>query len=138
MNATIAAATTTSATKVAIVGCMDILSMVTITVRIATIQHPYTERKLQGTTPCPSQAICPSINPITLQLLNGSTVVSTHTTTILLPDLPAMAGHAHIFPDLMNRSLISVGQLCDHGCKALFISDHMVISKNGQPILTGN
>ena len=60
------------------------------------------------------------------------------TTTIPVPDLPLMAGHAHIFPDLTNHSLISVSQLCEHRCEALFTTDHVVISKNSKPILMGN
>ena len=81
------------------------------------------------TNPCPSQAIHPAVNPITVQLPSGSTILSTHTTTIPLPDLPAMAGHAHVFPNFTYQSLISVSQLCDHGCEALFTADHMVIRK---------
>ena len=40
-----------------------------------------------------------------VQLLNGDQIVSTHTTTLPLPDLPSSAGHAHIFPDLTNHLL---------------------------------
>ena len=90
------------------------------------------------TSPHHTKASHPGTHPITMQLLNGSKIVSSHTTTIPLPELPSAARHAHVFPDLTNHSLISVGQLCDHGCKALFTVNHMVISKDGKPILTSN
>ena len=83
------------------------------------------------TNPSPLHAVCPAINPIMVQLLNSSTIVSMHITTILLPHLPSTAGHTHIFPNLVSHSLISVGQLCNHGCEALFTADHMVISRMG-------
>ena len=89
-----------------------------------------------GTTNAPT--IQPTTNPIMVQLPNGDKIVSTHTTTLPLPDLPSSTGQAHIFPDLIRRSLISVSQLCDHGCDTLFTTDQVVISKNGEPILTGN
>ena len=54
--------------------------------------------------------------------------------TLPLPDLPSPARHAHIFPDLTNHLLISVGQSCDHGCEALFTSDQVVISKMENPL----
>ena len=87
------------------------------------------------TNPSHSHAIHPTINLIMVQLPNGSKIVSTHTTAILQPEHHLMAGHAHIFP---NHSLISVSQLCDHRCKALFTANHMVMSIYGKLILTGN
>ena len=90
------------------------------------------------TSPTYTYAIQPATNPIMVQLPNGNKIVTTHTMTLPIPDLPLAAGQAHIFPDLMVHSLISIGQLCDHRCEALFTAKHVVITKNGKPIITGN
>ena len=104
----------------------------TITIDMGTCGHNLV------TSPHHAKASCPAIHPITMQLLNGSTIVSSHTTTLPLPDLPSAARHAHIFSDLTNHSLLLVVQLCDHGCEAIFTTDHMVISKDGKPIIKSN
>ena len=42
--------------------------------------------------------------------------------TALLPQntLPTEARQAHIFPDLKNKALLSIGMFCDNGCLAIF------------------
>ena len=54
-----------------------------------------------------------------------------------LPNLPSAAQCAHIFPDLANNALISVGVLCDHGCIATFTKEAVIIDKGSQRVLTG-
>jgi hypothetical protein len=77
-------------------------------------------------------------NPgISVTLPDGSNIISSHTASIHLPNLPTIACHAHIFPLLTSGSLISIGQLCDHGCTATFTSKAVTITRNGAPIIQG-
>jgi hypothetical protein len=71
-------------------------------------------------------------------LPDGRTIKSTHVTELDVPDLPLAARTAHIFPGLTNGSLISIGQLCDHGCIATFTSDAVTITLDKKVILRGD
>jgi hypothetical protein len=42
-----------------------------------------------------------------------------------------------VFPSLQSHSLLSIGQLCDHGCKAVFINDYVTVTRNDIVLLTG-
>ena len=54
-------------------------------------------------------------------LPSGASMISTHTAMLTLPNLQEKAHQeCHLFPGLATGSLISIGQLCDHGCEALF------------------
>jgi hypothetical protein len=48
---------------------------------------------------------------------------STHTATLDIPQLSKVAKAAHVFPEMENNSLLSMGQLCDEGYFVLFITD---------------
>jgi hypothetical protein len=48
-------------------------------------------------------------------LPNGSTMESSHTAELNIPELNAAASVAHVFPGMANHSLLSVGQLCNEG-----------------------
>ena len=78
-------------------------------------------------------------NPsIPISLPNGSVINSSHTATLQLhPALPVEANTAHIIPAFSNNSLISIGQLCDNGCTALFTADNVTIDHNGTTIIEG-
>ena len=56
---------------------------------------------------------------ILVGLPDKSTMQSTHTGDLLLPELPPEACSANIFPK-MNEPLFSFQKLCDAGCKAEF------------------
>ena len=59
-------------------------------------------------------------------------------THLNLPHLDLAALEAYIFPAMENLSLLSVGQLCDAGCKALFDKNQVhIIIKLGTILLTG-
>lgn len=62
-----------------------------------------------------------------MQLPNGSTIASTHTGTLQLPNVPTAACQADILPSLRSGSLVSIGKLCDHGCTAVFSKDKVEI-----------
>jgi hypothetical protein len=54
-----------------------------------------------------------------------------------LPTLPPAARIVHIFPELGDDSLLSIGQLCDAGCEAHFSKSTATITYNDQVVLTG-
>ena len=43
-----------------------------------------------------------------------------HTTLLPQDALPIEARHAHIFPDLKNKALLSIGMFCENRCIAIF------------------
>ena len=63
---------------------------------------------------------------------------STHTGELNFPDLPMDARLAHIFPSLASGSLLSIGQLADHGCEAHFTETHVYITKDDKIVLVGH
>jgi hypothetical protein len=52
---------------------------------------------------------------LTVRLPNGATMESSHTAELDIPELNATASKAHVFPGMVNHSLLSVGQLCNEG-----------------------
>jgi hypothetical protein len=55
--------------------------------------------------------------PLEVRLLNGTTIASTHPSTLNMPSLPDAAKQARILPGLAQHYLLSVGQMCDRGNK---------------------
>lgn len=51
--------------------------------------------------------------------------------------LPIAARHAHILPALASGSLLSIGQLCDHGFSAYFDRTKLYILYNSRVIMQG-
>jgi hypothetical protein len=79
------------------------------------------------------------INPLQVRLPNGATMDSTHTESLDIPELSATAAVAHVFPAMANKSLLSVGQLCNEGYSVTFTIDNVTIFNNiGKEILKGN
>jgi hypothetical protein len=77
-------------------------------------------------------------NPLTVRLLNGATMESSHTAELDIPELNAAASKAHVFPLMANHSLLSVGQLCDEGYIFTFKQDTVTICDPGNSqILSG-
>jgi hypothetical protein len=76
---------------------------------------------------------------ITVGLPNGATLQSSNTKncTLNIPQLPCKARKAHLIPGLTHSSLVSIGTLCDAGCKASFDRTTVVITKNDGIVLTG-
>jgi hypothetical protein len=44
---------------------------------------------------------------------------------------------AHVIPALTNSSLVSIGQLCDASCKAIFDATQVIITHKNQLIISG-
>ena len=93
------------------------------------------------TTNTPTTNVRQTRLPISVLLPNGKTILSTHSGNLRLPPsthvLPPSARTAHIFPHLKASPLLSLGQLCDHGCTAHFDRTTAVIRYNNNAILTG-
>jgi hypothetical protein len=91
------------------------------------------------TPECPVTDLNPSSPRVDVILPDGSGITSSHTALLQLPIiLPPGARSAHIFPGLKSGSLISVGQLCDHGCTALFTAKQVHIHYQDHIIMTGH
>ena len=74
----------------------------------------------------------PVTSGIRVALPDGSTTQSTQGSRI-----PAKALIAHVFPDFAH-SLLSIGQLCDNGMKALYEADRVTIYDSMGVVLSGN
>jgi hypothetical protein len=79
----------------------------------------------------------PSSPGLEVLLPSGATITSTHQAILDVPQLPQAARHCHLFPGLTSGSLISVGQLCDHGCTAHFSAGTVDINHHGHTVLQG-
>ena len=77
-------------------------------------------------------------------LQNGPKAVLPNNTTIAaaaqgdLPLHPYLTPKALIYPQLKSESLLSIGQLCDDGCTAVFDKENLNIYKQNELVLKGN
>jgi hypothetical protein len=62
---------------------------------------------------------------------------STHEAELDVPGLPAAARHVHIVPELLSGTLLSMGQLCDAGCRIAFDSTDVTVFYDNKIVLTG-
>jgi hypothetical protein len=62
---------------------------------------------------------------------------ATHEAELDLPRLPRKARLVKLVPDLSVNILISIGQLCDNDCEALFTKSAVFIYHDGSVILQG-
>ena len=77
----------------------------------------------------------PTTSPITVKLPNGGTMTSTHINSLDIPSLPPEACTQHLFPEMTTTGLLSIGQLCDHGCTATFSRHRLVIRNSANDII---
>ena len=69
---------------------------------------------------------------------NGNDIVPKLQVTIkVTTELSKDAQHGFVFNNLKTRSSISIGQLCDDDCIAIFSKYHLKILNNDQIIITG-
>jgi hypothetical protein len=86
----------------------------------------------------PFQNKVKSQNPLRVRLPNGDTMDSTHKASLDIPELSKASSIAHVFPGMVNHSLLSVGQLYNEGYYITFRIDAVTIySSTGKPILKG-
>jgi hypothetical protein len=70
--------------------------------------------------------------------LPNNSVISSTTQGELPINLPKQATQAHIFPDIKSASLLSIGQLCDSNCTAVFTKhDLTILNDKQQKVLHG-
>jgi hypothetical protein len=63
---------------------------------------------------------------------------SSHTAALDITELSEAASVAHVFPEMANNSLLSVGQLCNEGYYVTFKLDGVTIfNSKGHAILKG-
>ena len=73
-----------------------------------------------------------------VRLPNNSVITSTTEGYLPFNNLPKNATQAHIFPDIKSASLLSIGQLCDSNCTAIFTkTDLTVLNEAHDPVLNG-
>ena len=70
-------------------------------------------------------------------LPDGSIIRAHETGDLPLKKLNKKATTVQVFKNLTSSSLLSVGQLCDDGCKVNFDDGHMIVSKDKSIILQG-
>jgi hypothetical protein len=74
--------------------------------------------------------------PLTINLPDGTKVMSTHVCNIHTPSLPTVLT-GHIVPSLITTSLIGICPLCKAGCKVFFDNKKCEVMYNRNIILTG-
>ena len=73
-----------------------------------------------------------------VRLPNNAIITSKQEGTLPIPNVPLTATKAHTFEDLHCSSLLSIGQLCDADCSALFTRESLkVYNKSKDLVLTG-
>jgi hypothetical protein len=73
-----------------------------------------------------------------VHLPNGATMESSHTAELDIHELNAAASKAHVFPGMVNQSLLLVGKLCDEGYIVTFKHASVTICDSDKSqILTG-
>ncbi len=85
---------------------------------------------LKGT---PMRNIRPATNPLTISLLDGKVVRSTHVCNFELPGLPNTL-EGHIVPDLTVALLVSIRILCKEGCIVIFTKTACYVMYGGNII----
>ena len=68
-------------------------------------------------TPCKNLRL--AVRPLTINLPDGTKVMSTHMCNITIPGLPKVLV-GHVVPKLSIALLIGIRVLCDAGCEAVF------------------
>lgn len=79
----------------------------------------------------------PTITPKLVQLPTLDIMKSTHDSTLNIPRVSVPAKSATIYPKITGSSLLSIGQLCDDNCTAVFTKTDMKVIKEKIVILEG-
>ena len=68
----------------------------------------------------PVKNVQPASKYISVNLIDGSKLRSTHTCNIDIAGIPEKANREHIVPGLAHASIISISVLCNAGCKVQY------------------
>ena len=83
----------------------------------------------KSNSPCVNKRI--ATNLIGIRMPDGHIIYSSHTALIIQETLPIDAQYSHIFPDIKNKALLSIGMFCDNICLAIFDDKKVhIINKN--------
>ena len=79
-----------------------------------------------------------AVHPLPIQMPNGEIIMSTRKALLSHQDLPIKARKSHVSPGL-NKALLSIGTLCDHGCESTFNDKyvHILNKWSGKVIMKG-
>ena len=83
------------------------------------------------------QEVRPTTAPKNVLLPTNEIISSTHDAYLPIYSVSKQATSATIFPALTNSSLLSIGQLCDDNCSAIFTKTNLQIIKDDKIILEG-
>jgi hypothetical protein len=75
--------------------------------------------------------------PFHVNMHNGTSIQSSHTSELLISVFPPQAIKAHLLPGLVHNSLISVGRLCGSACDVIFMRDKFEVTKDGKYAMSG-
>jgi hypothetical protein len=75
--------------------------------------------------------------PLHVNMPNSTSIQSSHTSELLLSALTPQARRARVLPGLVQKSLISIGQLYDSGSTIIFMKDKVEVNKDGKSIMSG-
>ena len=82
--------------------------------------------------------VIPTLSTTTIKLPNSTLITATEKGYIPLhSSLNEAATQVKIIPQLTNSSFLSIGQLCDNNCLAIFHKKYLTIFKNNKVILQG-
>ena len=87
-------------------------------------------------SPCDNKKI--AVILITIRIINMGIITSVHTALLSKIYPPIEAQKGHLFMGL-NKSLISIGNFCDHGCQEVFDDKEVLIinKRNGKIMMKG-
>jgi hypothetical protein len=100
------------------------------------LDYGCTSNFLSAPTPCTNKQASPI--PLNVNMPNGTSIQSSHTSDLLLTALPPDANRAHILPGLVHNSLIYVGQVWDSGCNVNFTKEKVEVTKGGKCLMLGS
>ena len=71
-----------------------------------------------------------AVHPLPIQIPNGEIIMSTHTALLYQQYQLTKANKSHLFPGI-NKALMSIWELCSHGCQATFDDKYVLILDKG-------
>ena len=79
----------------------------------------------------------PNEGPSAVTASDGELTATTRVNVPMAYELSQVATQGHIMNSLQTGTLISIGQLCDDNCAAIFSKYNCKIFKNGKIIIEG-
>jgi hypothetical protein len=90
-----------------------------------------------GTSALPVLNKTPCTREICIRTANGAIMRATHEAELDIPALPKAARHIYIVPELADKTLLSVSQLCQANCQVIFHGKAVTVHHDGKVVLKG-